>query len=196
VPDQRDFLLTEYDHLRREVERLGAETRTLARYALVITGGIYGWFAARLLDPDVGALDATFKVFTWTPAVVTLLFGVRCLALGYGIRRIAPYIQRIESEFRLPDGLGWETHLRDTRKRIMFWSATLYWVILFAVTVVAPFFCEVQVDLWSPPNTPMKLPRAHLPKEVIALRAPLAPTHVQLPLAGPAVTRAAYGRSR
>jgi hypothetical protein len=121
---------------------LSAESRALARYALVITGGVFAWFTSRLLDHEVEALDASFKALAWAPALATLFFGARFLALLYGVKRVAKYVRLVESAFELPNGLGWETHLERGRKRIMFCTAIACWAVPLAVTVIAPFFIE------------------------------------------------------
>lgn len=124
-----DFLLQEYEAIRREMDQAVTETRTLERYALVAVGGIWSWIVAKG-EPQYDALK-------WLPALLVVFLAFRALVLTKHVDFIANYLTEVEKSFALPERLGFETRFKHhgTLKRL---SAYIFWLLLFLVSVIIP----------------------------------------------------------
>src|SRR5262247_325279 len=93
----RDFILKEYEAVRREMEEAVGETRRLERNALLVVGAVWSWLVA--------ARQPEFEWLKWLPALLAPLLFLRAIALTWHIDLIARYVSKVE-EAVLPKGLG------------------------------------------------------------------------------------------
>ena len=105
------FLLAEFDALRREIEHEIGELGELLRYGLVSSGALWAW----LLSQPSGGMR---KVAAFLPFVISLALFVEVLLVRQHIRGIGIYILKIEGYFRLPEDLGWESHLLTGSRKL------------------------------------------------------------------------------
>ena len=96
----RDFLMKEVEHLRKNYDEFIEETRRLERYAIVVTGATWSWCAAN-------THNYAFGLLVWFPAFACALFGLRAAAIHYQSRAVRQYIANVEATFQLPAQLGW-----------------------------------------------------------------------------------------
>jgi hypothetical protein len=125
-----DFILKEYEALRREMEEAVKETRVLERSAVLATGAIWSWL--------VGAGKPEYELAKWLPALIVLALGIRALLLTSHIDFLAKYFIEVEKSFLLPSGLGFEQQFKRKGKAKRL-SAYVFWAVLFVVVVVLPF---------------------------------------------------------
>jgi len=136
----KELHLKEYESLRKEISELVEHSRKLEIYAVGGITAYYAWFLTAGKQPTAIALGI--------PTVLAILAALRSLATLVRIEDIAGYILTIESALALRDPLiaGWETSrskkkAESTKK----WgkaapfvtTATLFWVSLIVVTIVA-----------------------------------------------------------
>jgi len=103
----RAFLLAEHALLRGEIGNLVRQLVQNEATALIASGAIWSWLATHDWKP------ASIPVL-FIPAALSILFWLRWRTLERGISRIAAYLQRVETRLNL-QGMGWETHLTQTR---------------------------------------------------------------------------------
>jgi hypothetical protein len=105
-----------------------------ARYALVVSGTIWGGLVSFLRDVVIPTPAA------WVPALLTILMFLQNLAIQSDLNRLGGYIAKIEAEFGLPDGLGWETSLRKKEYRFAHndWRLA-FWIVLILVNILGAF---------------------------------------------------------
>src|SRR6185436_2268870 len=114
------FLLAEYSALREEVKWLITQIETLEYTALIFSGAIWAWG---------GQQQGPIKmVVIFLPLILSVLLFIKRESLRRSLREAAEYLMKLESHFNLPDGMGWDHHLRAkgvrhfrTWKKI-FWS--------------------------------------------------------------------------
>jgi hypothetical protein len=100
-----EFLLKEYEAVRREMDAAVKETRTLERYALVAVGAIWSWVVA--------SDRPEFDPLKWLPALLVGFLAFRAVALTLHVDFIARYLAKAEKAFVLPDGLGFEQQFKN-----------------------------------------------------------------------------------
>jgi hypothetical protein len=123
-----EFLLAEYEALRRKLDVFAQEQFVCARWALAFTGIFWAYLA---IDQPGWLPGFAY----WTPAIVVGFLGLRTLSLLLAVRKVQLYIVTVEEHMQLPNGLGWEgtRHLpRPSAVRICCW---LYWVLLLALNI-------------------------------------------------------------
>ena len=123
-----EFLLAEYDALRRRLEVFAREQFILARWALVFTAV----FWAALAIAQAGWLP---ELAYWTPAIFVGFLGLRTLSLLLAVGKMNRYLLSVESHMQLPHGFGWESVKRlrkTTTVRVLCW---LYWLLLLALNI-------------------------------------------------------------
>jgi hypothetical protein len=126
----KDFYLKEYECLRREIEWLLVEGRSLERNVVIAIGVTWAW----LLDKS-----STLHVPKWSWFAPCLFSGLGILrAYGYTkeFRALHDYLKSIESAFSAKsDPAGWE-HFAPrgwtSKSTLLFWL-----VLLLATTGVA-----------------------------------------------------------
>lgn len=133
--ETREFLLTEYAHLRSEVVDAVKEVPANEKWALLTSGAFWGWLASLCNRADL------VSVVWWVPAALTVLFFLRWRALENKFEAFGKYLLRVEKGLEL-DGYGWEHHINASVKnrfrinarvknwfRIYGWG---FWCLLFA----------------------------------------------------------------
>jgi hypothetical protein len=117
VQAEVDFLIAEFDALRREIELKIKEIAQLWRYALFSSGVIWAW----LWSPS--ATVGGHRVVFFLPLVLTLFLVSGNILLRGEIVRTATYILKLEKEvFCKDNGYGWETSLAKDRKESKIWK--------------------------------------------------------------------------
>ena len=125
---QTQFLLAEYDALRREIDEKIRQSNSLPKYTALATAAIWTWLYSNNVDSVV-------RIVTWIPACLTVLLGVLDVAMHRDIIRAGEYIRRVEKHLNLPEGLGWEGYIRgQSWTRI---PKVLFWLALLAANCVA-----------------------------------------------------------
>jgi len=133
----RTGLADEIAHLRGQLNANLAEARSLERYLLLLTGGVWAWLATHTQAPLP-------RLVWWVPAILTFLVIIREVALYLEIRRLSGYIARKEIVVVGENG-GWETHVAGStwtlhaRYRVPI-AAGLFWMLLLTTTCLAPFW--------------------------------------------------------
>jgi hypothetical protein len=127
-----EFLYKQYAHVRSELDEAVKETRTLERYAILITGGIWGWYFTR---------NPTTLIFLslWLPFFINMLIFVRVWSLYKHILRTSQFILNTEEFFQISNRLGWEQFLIAHPSNIQAGSAWLIWGSLISMTFFAPW---------------------------------------------------------
>jgi hypothetical protein len=126
--------LRTHEWLKKEIESAVQETRALERYTLVGTAVVWAFLVKE-------AYPRAPDVFWWIPFVLSILAGLRVLALYVGIAPRASYLKKIE-EMGLHSGgpAGWERHWEAATSRGWdSWTAVLFWVLLILATGLIPF---------------------------------------------------------
>jgi hypothetical protein len=131
---QKDFLMKEYDALRREVEATLSEQESLTRNVPVAAAAIAAWLFTQKTLPDWGRL-------AWFIPAAVLIFGaIRASIIGGIFTELSEYVRGIEEEFSLPEkARGWE-HFRAAKRKRWFAKAKgvgffAYWITLIAISI-------------------------------------------------------------
>jgi hypothetical protein len=125
------FHLHQYESLRKELESCVREMRTIERYALIGTGVVWAWLATN-------QQIRVHYIVWWIPVLFSLLGGLRTFALIKSVRRLAAYIQTVESAFMNKRLEGWETFITQNRRQSIRYSIYLFWIILMLATIIVP----------------------------------------------------------
>lgn len=107
TPETKEFLLAEYSALRDEVLDALKQVPANERWAVVVSGAFWAWFAS---DPQ----HFTFALpIAWLPTVLAILFCLRWRALEAKFDTFNSYLRKVEKSFDLGE-LGWEQFLNHT----------------------------------------------------------------------------------
>ena len=133
-PPAQEFLLREYDALRREVEMTIKDRSDYLRYAILSSGAIWAWLVGL---PKGQGSPLVHAVSAWIPSLLTVLLCGEWNLLRRKIWGIARYIRNIEHHMQPPQGLGWETQLEDRtskhkRSHVEVWERGIWGVLLIA----------------------------------------------------------------
>src|ERR1700722_16814144 len=113
------FYLSEYACLRKEIELLLEDYRTLERNVVFAVGISWAWL--------IGKNAPVFWIFI-IPFVFAVLGTVRATGIHTSFRKLRNYIQTLESAFIKSGGpTGWE-HYPDRARSMM--GAATFWGIL------------------------------------------------------------------
>ncbi len=129
-----EFLRKEFELVRHEMDESVKESRSLERYALTLTGGIWAWLAVNSQEHPV------HPYAVWLPLLLVFLFFLRAVALYLHTNDIADHLKDTEKlAFNVPFHLGWEQKFKEKGKfkRATFW---LFWILLLAATIVVPLY--------------------------------------------------------
>ena len=130
---KEQFLLQEAAATRELIRTSIAEARTLERYCLVATAGVWTWLLTK-------AQSETVSLGYWIPLAVACLALIRVAALYFDVGRAAKYLRDVEIVFlkgEVPE--GWETRVNPTDKTRLPIAAGLFWALLLLATLLAPF---------------------------------------------------------
>ena len=128
---QNHFVMKEIEHLRKLSDNALNETRTLERFALVLTGVIWSWCATNF------GLTKTV-ILIWFPALATFLFGIRAFGMYRYSLGIKKYILDAERHYQLPEHFGWEKIEGRFGPELRVITSYMFWVVLQATTIVVP----------------------------------------------------------
>jgi hypothetical protein len=139
-PDKREFLLKEFDALRRQMEQDIRQIGDLLRFAVLTSGAIWAWLLSRETKPDPPPAGLSLFVSV-IPLLITLLFGlfVKKHLRAY-IGMMGEYIRTVEKGFELE---AWEAHFQ-TNKIKMGRSETRIWLFLGVGNFIGAliYFCS------------------------------------------------------
>jgi hypothetical protein len=129
----RQFLLAEFQALRREIEQELRELESYTPYSLFASAAIWTWLLS-----DKGQFAS--KLVCWFPALLTVLFFVENVTVLGDMEHIGAYIAKIEDALQLPQDLGWERNLRrghykfkHNTWRYIFWTFLLVAIVTGAI---------------------------------------------------------------
>lgn len=128
--DQKDFLLKEYESLRKELEFLSKDLRSLERYVIISISGVWGFLLTQShSQPDPNVDYIRFLKLAWRglPIIFSSCGIVRAASLYMGINKISEYLRWVEKKLELA---GWETYNNGipwqfAASLILIWSAIL-----------------------------------------------------------------------
>lgn len=126
---QADFLLHEYDSLRKEIEQDINEMRAVERYAVLGTAAIWTWLASGMQLPSV------YRLAWWLPLFLVILACLRVYTIWKLMKLKGRYIKTREEKLGLQ---GWEHFLGREEGFIIQYSPTLLWALLLPVTLLWP----------------------------------------------------------
>lgn len=135
-----DYLKEEQKQRRQEIENGIARVEADFRFAVLIMGGIWSWFATNLDKLD----DFFNKAAVFLPLLFTLFFYFRNRVIRRSIDTIAEYMRAVEEKFGVTEAkLGWESWLYDKRKDkekqgrgYLECTSGLFWLSLVAVNLI------------------------------------------------------------
>jgi hypothetical protein len=122
----KEFCLKEYEALRKEVEWLLQDYRTLERYAIVAVGVSWAWLFHEQKTVPVWAW--------WFPVLFAVLGGVRAYGILKAFKALGKYLKTVEDFFYKEGGpSGWEH--REKKGSSTSLAAGTFWAILIAATL-------------------------------------------------------------
>ncbi len=127
----RAFLHKECDSLRNQIQDRTRELLSLERWTLIVSGFVWSWLASR----TGGGLPG---LIYWSPAIISVLFGLRAFGLHLSNLRAGKYIARIERANGLTGEYGWENSLNQRRPFLIRFSSYAYWILLTGINVAIP----------------------------------------------------------
>ena len=118
------FLLAEYNSLRKEIENTTAQMRQLVTYSLLASGCFWAWHTSRA--------SSSTLILKFVPFALTLLFFLYNFSLSKDMKRTGDYLSAVEKSLKLPFDLGWESHIRK-----LGWNGfSDYWDYIFWSTIL------------------------------------------------------------
>lgn len=126
-----EFTMKEIEYVRNAYEERINQTRTLERYSLLATGGIWSWCATNIESPEVALLK-------WMPAIITFLFGMRAWGSAKAIYATKDYLLRLETYLALPEEIGWGKYLTKNQEPRFAITAYIFWGVLQTLTILIP----------------------------------------------------------
>lgn len=113
MPLAVEFLKEEQKQRRAEIENILKRVEDDQRYALLITGVFWSWYATNLRQFHPSILH----LLQFTPALLTFFFAWRWWNLSRSVVRTTEYTIELERTFLsgLPDHFGWESWLLKQR---------------------------------------------------------------------------------
>lgn len=131
---RKDFLLHEYDSLRKEIEQDKGEMRAVERYAVLGTAAIWTWLTSMTNLPTV------YRLAWWLPFFLVVLAGLRVYTTWELMKLKGRYIKSCEQRLGVQ---GWEHFLDRQEGFIIKYSPRLLWSILVPVTIAWPIVVEL-----------------------------------------------------
>ncbi len=130
-----EFLRKEFELVRHEMDESVKESRSLERYALTLTGGIWAWLAVSKAEYHI-----SFPAAAWLPALLVAFFFFRAAVISQHVKDIGDHLIEIEKAFQVPETLGWEQMYKKCYGKFKRASVYIFWFILLLVTIVIPVF--------------------------------------------------------
>jgi hypothetical protein len=98
--DAKEFYLKEYECLRREIEWLLQDYRTLERNVVLAIGVTWAWLFTHTTHP---------RLAWWIPVLFAVLGAIRAYGIHQGFAKLGNYIKLLEENFSgLGDPEGWQ----------------------------------------------------------------------------------------
>ncbi len=143
MPLSEEIAKMEYDRLSKEIVSISDEANQLARYAVISAAVICGAIVTTRDLPE-----RYIMILKALPAITTLLFGFRVLALFSRLMTISKYFEEAYEKNILKQDfawLGWETHLnniirnKDSKQKHPRWSVGIFWFTLLLLCIIFIF---------------------------------------------------------
>lgn len=124
----REFMLADFEDRRADILQRIDRIEGQIRIGLVSSGAIWTWV---LTHP--GPL---MKIAVWVPTCLVLYLTTAWLTQHFAILGIARYVKALEEKFFLPDGIGWETNLKQYQRTWLEPVTHAFWVVLLASNII------------------------------------------------------------
>ncbi len=138
-PDPKDrieFHAEEFKALKTEIGELTKSTFSNLQYALLASGGLFGWLFTTLRAPSPGSVPSCLPpasdlaTVAFLPMVISIVFGLLSAAAYMRVNTKGRYIARMEDQLAADD-LGWERSL-EAAPRLIFYVHCFAWTLLTA----------------------------------------------------------------
>lgn len=121
-----EFHLKEYECLRREIEVILQDTRSLEKYIVVTIGAIWAWLHS------IKSADWMWCI----PCVFAILGATRAFGINKSFEVFHAYILKLEESFsKTGTPEGWE-HFLETHDTGFSKGSVLFWVLLILSTII------------------------------------------------------------
>jgi hypothetical protein len=128
TPEEREFHIEEFKHLKSEVTGILSSINTLARYVIVVSAGVFAWLAVQGLGvvPGVAGQPTAspwclklpsdlYKLAWYIPTAFAVLSGLAALVGIVRVFQMGSYIGKLEAQLGR-SSLGWESELKERGK--------------------------------------------------------------------------------
>ncbi|SRR5258708_23450370 len=126
----KDFCLKEYEYLRKEIEWLLTDARTVERNTLIAVGATWAWLFSNFKTV------AAARWAWYIPVLFVALGALRSWGISEQFKLFHEYLKTMEAAFfadKAPE--GWE-HFSWEKSGWVTRSAYMFWTILFTVVVI------------------------------------------------------------
>lgn len=119
-----EFLIKEFEMLRKKMDECVAEFRALERYAILASAAVYSFAFTSTGMPYK-------NLIFWIPLLIALLGALRAWALSKYIGLIGSYIAELEVKSNAMVGLGYEQYLaragvkREDIAAVVIWGSLI-----------------------------------------------------------------------
>jgi hypothetical protein len=131
LPDApTDYLVKEFEGLRREIGETVREIWQIERYALVATAGIWTWSLTDRMN--------LVPYVLWLPLGLNIIFSLRALSLYRHARRISDYLLMNETRLFPDASVGWERYFHRNNDPLELATIWVLWLSLLVASIVVP----------------------------------------------------------
>jgi hypothetical protein len=134
----KEFYLKEYECLRKEIELMLAEARSLERSIVVAVGATWGWLVDKSLS-DKSRSDQLPKWVWFVPCLFAGLGAWRASGLRKEFAMLHEYIKNTENVFSSSSNPGGWEHFIEGKG----WTAKstfVFWFVLISATLIVAFY--------------------------------------------------------
>lgn len=142
MKDATDFLLSEYESLKREVHDLSKDARNVEKVSITFSAIIWVW----LITHEKGNVELA-RICSALPLLLTIIFGIYKYLLFRDVKFLDAYIEKIENNFLYTLNsqgtvkFGWEKHIKSRSKDTLFYIlAILNFTLLIAINVFGIYY--------------------------------------------------------
>jgi hypothetical protein len=144
--DTKDFLLRQYDSLRKEIENFIRELSILATYAALASGAIWAFIITSQASINTRALNMFVALI---PNILVFLMALRAFLTRRTIFEASDHCAKIEKAFDVDTTLGWDSchqERRNEKQKQKLWVRPLgtlwarpldMWLYIYWSTIVA-----------------------------------------------------------
>lgn len=122
MSEKPKFLVEEFKALRSQIELYITQIHALERWALIFSGGVWGWLSGRTTS-----LETPWLAY-FIPTLLTTAFAFRAIGLHKANLNTGAYIKQIEKDMLTDGRLGWEQYVSQRKPRIYRSTLYLFWM--------------------------------------------------------------------